>query len=350
MADVIRTESSLRCAICGTDGERLYSGLTDRLFGAPGSWTMKRCKAPACGLLWLDPRPTEEDVGKAYRTYYTHQTASPRPTLPRRLYWSVRDSVLQRKLGYELSITPGPARLLAAVGRLHPGGHAALEASVMSLAAPAAGSNLLDVGCGSGQFLLRMRQLGWKVRGVDTDPVAVEQATQQGIDVLLGDLSKVNLGERFDVITLAHVIEHSHDPVDLLRRCLGLLNHRGRLVMTTPNTASWGHRTFREDWRGLEPPRHLHIFNPSNMEHALLQAGLSPETLTTLAVNASAVLSASRAIRARRLAGGDGVVPWGGRLPSARGVLDQLGERRRLAGDGSAGEELYVVARRAGHL
>src|SRR5256885_868754 len=74
----------------------------------------------------------------------------------------------------------------------------------------------------------------------------------------------------------------------------------GTLVMLTPNTASWGHSHFGNDWRSLEPPRHLHLFNPSNMRRLLDSAELTPARIATLAINASAVWPASMAIRSAR--------------------------------------------------
>ena len=59
--DQIRTRPEPNCSACGAEGLLLYDGLEDRLFGAPGAWTMKRCPAQSCGLLWLDPAPLEEE-------------------------------------------------------------------------------------------------------------------------------------------------------------------------------------------------------------------------------------------------------------------------------------------------
>ena len=50
----------------------LYDGLKDRLFDASGSWNLRACANDKCGLVWLDPMPVEQDLHKAYQTYYTH--------------------------------------------------------------------------------------------------------------------------------------------------------------------------------------------------------------------------------------------------------------------------------------
>jgi hypothetical protein len=65
----IRSRPFPECSLCGTRGEPLYAGLTDRLFGAPGEWNLKCCSNSGCGLIWLDPMPLEDDIGKAYENY-----------------------------------------------------------------------------------------------------------------------------------------------------------------------------------------------------------------------------------------------------------------------------------------
>ena len=69
----IRTCSRERCFLCGRPGTVVYQRLCDRIFGAPGEWSLKKCPAKDCGLVWLDPMPTEEDILKAYQDYYTHR-------------------------------------------------------------------------------------------------------------------------------------------------------------------------------------------------------------------------------------------------------------------------------------
>ena len=68
----IRSAPALSCCLCGRAGQFLYSAQPDRLFGAAGSWNLKQCSNRVCGLIWLDPMPLAEDIGKAYASYYTH--------------------------------------------------------------------------------------------------------------------------------------------------------------------------------------------------------------------------------------------------------------------------------------
>jgi 2-polyprenyl-3-methyl-5-hydroxy-6-metoxy-1,4-benzoquinol methylase len=345
-APSIRVRASTSCNVCGSPGEVLYAGLDDVLFGAPGDWTLKRCANQGCGLLWLDPQPVEEDIGKAYATYYTHQGATTGSSLPRRLFRQARASYLRSALGYEGATSSRDWRWLAPLGHVHPGGADAFAATAMFLHAPQGGASLLDVGCGGGDFIATMRELGWKVSGVETDPVAVERARGRQLDVHHGNLESAGFDDTsFDAITLAHVIEHVHEPQRLLAECRRILKPNGRLAITTPNSSSWAHRHFGRDWRGLEPPRHIHIFNPKNIRHLLESAGLQPVRVATLAINASAIWPASAAIRRSRSspAGARETVGLKTTLP---GVARQVAERLLLGIDPSAGEDLLAVATR----
>jgi len=342
----IRVRASTSCSVCGSTGEVLYSGLDDVLFGAPGEWTIKRCVNQGCGLLWLDPQPIEEDIGKAYTTYYTHQGATAGSSLPKRIFRQVRASYLRSALGYERATSTRGWRWLAPLGHVHPGGPQAFAAAAMFLPAPGGGASLLDVGCGGGDFIATMRDLGWKVSGVETDPVAVERARGRQLDVRLGDLDSAHFADTsFDAISLAHVIEHVHDPGRLLAECRRILEPNGKLAITTPNASSWAHRHFGRDWRGLEPPRHIHIFNPKNIRLILEEAGLQPVKVGTLAINASAIWPASAAIRRTRLVAANDHAPVVLKT-TLRGVVRQIAERLMLNVDDSAGEDLLALATR----
>ena len=107
-----------------------------------------------------------------------------------------------------------------------------------------------------------------------SDEVAVEAARKRGFDVHLGGLD-VSEGQeaRFDLITMNHVIEHLHDPLDDLAACYRLLKPGGRIWIETPNIQSYGHKSFGANWRRLETPRHLVLFSRKTLYRALSNAG-----------------------------------------------------------------------------
>jgi 2-polyprenyl-3-methyl-5-hydroxy-6-metoxy-1,4-benzoquinol methylase len=262
------------CLLCGKPGAELYAGMVDWLFGVPGNWNIRQCKG--CGVAWLDPQAAPKDVGKLYAHYYTHLRKSPVTRLDH-LRQEIVASVLA-DLGY-LCERPKKflPRLLSCV---RPFARAA-ELQVLGLPASDIGE-LLDVGCGNGEFIDRMRSLGWQVSGVDPDPKAASHAQSRGLEVFAGTISDLPECRWYDVITLNHVIEHAVDPVDLLLECRKRLRpDTGRLIITTPNIDSLGHRWFRNNWRGLEVPRHLVLFSRVALRQCARQAGLAVEHLGT---------------------------------------------------------------------
>lgn len=271
----IRTAAKPKCILCGGEGRIIYSGQKDRLFEADGSWDFKMCLNRNCGLIWLDPMPIEEDLGKAYACYYTHATQNQvgRVGLPKRIYRLMRQGYCVGKYDYPARFGSFAIRMLGKLLYLFPIRRSEADAEARFLQS-VSGGRLLDVGCGSGEWLAKMSGLGWQVEGIDFDENAVAVARQRGLDVRCGTLERQNfLSGVFDAVTLNHVIEHLPDPQNTILECVRILKPGGRLVIFTPNSSSLGHKVFRQDWRGLEPPRHLHLFSVQSLRFLLEESG-----------------------------------------------------------------------------
>jgi 2-polyprenyl-3-methyl-5-hydroxy-6-metoxy-1,4-benzoquinol methylase len=272
----IRSAPALSCCLCGRAGQLLYSGQPDRLFGAAGSWNLKQCSNRVCGLIWLDPMPLAEDIGKAYASYYTHaeQIENDRAGILKRIYGVMKRGYLRARYNYQTAPRSAVGGIMGKLLYLFPLRRAEVDAEVRFLPS-VPGGRLLDVGCGSGEWLSWMRDLGWQVEGVDSDESANRIARQQGLVIHRGRVEQQRFPDNsFDAVTLNHVIEHVSDPVGTLAECCRILKKGGKLYLATPNSSSLGHRLFKQDWRGLEPPRHLHIFDPRSMAGLLDTAGL----------------------------------------------------------------------------
>jgi SAM-dependent methyltransferase len=137
-------------------------------------------------------------------------------------------------------------------------------------------SRVLDVGCGKGEFLNRVRQFcHCRVYGIDFSENAVLCAKKQyGLDVFQGEISAAPFEEKsFDLITAFHFIEHVHDPAKAINKAFTLCKTSGYLVIKTPNYYSLCAKLFKDKWYPLDCPRHLYIFSPSNLTTLLEKSG-----------------------------------------------------------------------------
>ena len=342
--DEIRTRPCPECSLCGAQGGLLYQGLQDRLFGSSGEWNFKKCLNPECGLVWLDPMPLEEDIGRAYQDYYTHrEVMSNSNTWLRRIYRLVKEGYLGHKYGYYSESLTAWKKLLGMFIYLHPAWRADLDLQGFYLPAEPHG-RLLEVGCGGGKMLKRMAELGWQVEGLDSDPIAVEKARGDGLQVHHGTLEAQEYPQsHFDAITMCHLIEHVYHPLRLLEQCYRILKPGGSLVIVTPNIESWGHRMFGRDWRGLEPPRHLHIFTMQSLLRLTEHAGFQKLRAWTSVRGGGWIFMASRSVRIK------GKYITGSRQPVpihfwARCM--QLVESAILKVNPMAGEEVGLVVKK----
>lgn len=268
-------ESVPVCPLCGgNERALLHYGLKDYFFeSAPGEWSLFECQH--CGSAFLDPRPNQQTISLAYSSYYTHRSYDVASGLFRRIWHGLRDDYLLAKFGVHSDFTLWPGRWLL---RLFPIGCQGIDAALARNLEPLPHSQarLLDVGCGNGNYLEFARRAGWQVQGLDFDPLAVAAARARGLDVFEGTIKFLAAEQAcFDRITLSHILEHVYDPWDLLADCYRLLKPGGVLWLETPNIGSNGQAVFGPNWRGLEPPRHLHIFSRKLLRDKLTEIGFS---------------------------------------------------------------------------
>jgi 2-polyprenyl-3-methyl-5-hydroxy-6-metoxy-1,4-benzoquinol methylase len=328
------------CTLCGRQGKLLYAGLTDWLYEVPEIWGIRRCSV--CDLAWLDPQPSPKDIPRLYSRYCTHVSKHSMSRIGR-LQHAISECALER-LGYPSRSPNGIVPRL--FSRLPSAKRTALM-SVLGLAAPGAGS-LLDVGCGNGEFISRMRTFGWKVSGIDPDPQAVSCGRSNGLDIHSGTIADLPESACYDVITLTHVIEHVADPVNLLHECGKRLRpHTGRLILTTPNINSFGHAWFRKYWRGLEVPRHLMLFSAAALHVCAARAGMKVQSTTTETRLAQMIYLQSASAKVGHRNVGD-TVNFRKRTKFAARVFRMIENSMRLVSK-DLGEEIFCVCTKPGN-
>ncbi len=182
-----------------------------------------------CDLWYTNPRPGPNSIGRFYPEDYHPHRAPRRP----RTKWLPGRDWLSRCLGR-------PCRerhCLPIVGQ----------------------GRLLDFGCGNGEFLLRMRDRGWQVTGLDSSAKVIQLLRREhGVSGHIGSLPHSDLAPgSFDAITMWASLEHVHQPLQILREAHRLLAPGGRLYVEVHNVESWGQRLFGPHWFSLDLPRHL---------------------------------------------------------------------------------------------
>lgn len=282
---IITSEPRASCDLCGSTGQVVQTGISDPDGNLDGTWCFQRCTNLDCEVCWLDPSPLPDEIWKAYTRYHTHTRKSGRRFAKATLSFAHRFI----KLGLL------PLWMLNGLKR------EADYLRFMGLAAMPCGT-LLDVGCGGGRFLRRMKKRGWQVEGVDFDTQATQKVTARyGIKTHVGDVEQCALpANHFDVITMSQSIEHLYHPVVTLIECLRILKPGGLLVMTTPNVNSLGAGEFGEFWRGWEAPRHLHLFSVESLQRLTQHSGFEVLEARTCSAGSAIIYRVSRSNQLRQ--------------------------------------------------
>lgn len=146
---------------------------------------------------------------------------------------------------------------------------------------------LLDVGCGTGDFLKTAKENNWIVSGIEPNADARTIANQK-TDNSVFDIEQLNNFESnsFDVITLWHVLEHLPDleyQISILKK---LLKHKGRLVVAVPNYKSFDANYYNQFWAAYDVPRHLWHFDQKSISKLFASIDMEIEQLKPMLFDA----------------------------------------------------------------
>ncbi len=239
-----------------TQLQTLYK-LRDRMFDASGIFQCKKCTF--CGLVFLDPQPGSDTLRKHYpsRRYFAHTQEGKTG-----FFGKIREYVISHI--YQPTLL---SKFLMALTNT-------------SFAIPQYQKNgkVLDLGCGTGDILVLLKNLGWDVYGIDIDKNATQIAKERGLkNVQVGTYKAVESypDNYFDAIRLYHVIEHVDDPLVCLQLLSKKLKPGGELLLATPNFNSPVRSIFGVYWGSFDSPRHLFLFTPLTLRRAIERYKLS---------------------------------------------------------------------------
>lgn len=265
-----RGVEEVSCNLCNSsERETIVPKCRDRLHGFPGEYDILLCKS--CHVVYLSPRPSAESIPELYPPKYgAYQTQVSVDRWQGRILHRVKRIIKYVViLPYRLRFGDEKPTFL-----------------------PFGSRKLLDIGCGTGEYLVEMKRLGWQVYGCDPNKFAIDRAKQNvnSSNLYHGTLHETCFDDNFfDAITLWHTLEHIPDPLVTLQEANRLMKSSGKLWVGVPNIDSWEARMFKERWRGLDVPRHLFCFSITSLNMMLRSAGfrvlevrpqLKPSTIT----------------------------------------------------------------------
>lgn len=125
----------------------------------------------------------------------------------------------------------------------------------------------LDIGCGNGSRLLKMKKLGWHVFGVELNTFAYQKCIKNDLNVQNKPLEQAVFKKNyFDVIYMSHLIEHLNNPDEIINICSNLLKKGGKLYINTPNNNALGKKIFNKYWFANEVPRHIILYSKKGIK------------------------------------------------------------------------------------
>ncbi|WP_116771572.1 class I SAM-dependent methyltransferase [Maribacter litoralis] len=132
---------------------------------------------------------------------------------------------------------------------------------------------ILDIGCGTGEFLSTAKTVNWNTIGVELSTQAREIAIKKNLTIYKSLKSITN--QKFNIITLWHVLEHLPNLDKQINLIENLLEENGTLIIAVPNYKSYDAQYYRQYWAAYDTPRHLWHFSKTSITIIFKEHNLS---------------------------------------------------------------------------
>ncbi len=227
------------CLACRAPLGKVMDGVFDTRFGIETPYVIAKCKN--CNLEQTIPLPNQGELNELYEQYYNF--SGERNTR----YTQLRAKFINSFL-YRIWL--------------------AIDGDISFHLACGTGS-LLDVGCNEGRGLEFYKNHGYSAEGLELNSRAAEVARGKGFIVHGSTLEGFTTENKYDVVVLSNVLEHSLNPEDMLRAIYRLLNPNGQVWISCPNSQSWLRSAFGRFWINWHVPFHVVHFSPDTLREVL---------------------------------------------------------------------------------
>jgi SAM-dependent methyltransferase len=268
-------EAVSACDACESRRLESLGTVTNQISGL-GTYPLVRCVQ--CGLVFLNPRPTFEEMEIFYSEGY-YGTPDDRWSFSRaqRVRNLVHRQISQWYYPSMGSSSHSLLRALALAVLAFYGSGCTLDPLLYQYPP---GSRVLDVGCGSGHWLFRAREQGYDTYGVEPSPAGAQIARSLELNVVQGDIFSAQYPDQFfNLIRAHHVFEHLHQPAATLAELGRILHPGGLILLMMPSIGGLNFRIFGQDWAFFDVPRHLYYFSPTTIRVLCNRLGLKVAAL-----------------------------------------------------------------------